>query len=1151
MKNQLHRVIITYLLLLVITAIASCTREAATLNPMSVTATGGGGAVGTDNPQIYAVFPGRLTSHTGSPGVMTNIVPGNTTNDITIVFTRVMDNTSVQNAIQIYAGAALLVFPGDYTVSTTNSQSYSIDIAAGLLASTTYRVVINNTAYLSGPDSLTLDFANLNSLYAGNLIPNAAAASVEFQFTTNAAGTPSDVTAPTLSVTNPADTATGVPIRLTGSNGRIEFTFSEPVDPTTVTGTSITLTGATAGNVTGTVGRIDETNLNFFFLPGSELDYEDTYTLTVSVGNAVEDYAGNPMLQDTIWFSTPLYSAVPASINAGSVYVVYDPGNPTQVTIHWTTDIKSVSHVEIDNAETFAAADNTYHSTALVYNHSYTFTGLARNQVYSFSISTNSDPATLTGGPFNQTLSFNAVIRTTPDASNNYQLAVNGSDETGLKSYQLNVNQSFLIWKRGTGLYTQYMDSSSGTADTWDRWTASGVSLFTAGGLIGIISDGTTTGALVSGVNGGDIYASRIYDSTGIAYTWGSGGLQVYDGSAVNARMALVSSGAVTQLTNGTHTADLEYLYDTTVNMFSGVTNGDYIINDGVAMPIVTVSNKVNNNFMELSLSVFNNTYRSYRIADSVATASGTLSYTDSNLIFRANTFFNIGDVMYNTNSGDTSDNAYIDSRINYAFPPPDYEYTVHRSAVNLSYVHTFAVYPLIITGTADTNILYDNGINFSTIVAGGILANDIVVNLSNGISDKVSSVYSGNEALVLANSSGFVFDSDGVNYQAFRLSDHLTFITSGRSTGIGGSTVTQTGRDFSADGVQAGDRIYRLDNQTYATITATGTDTLTLDVQVFDGANRNFIIYRQYRIVFSWDEGGIIRGKTINYSNGGLIYPDALLTSSFVVTNSGTARNPYIISSSANSAIVVYERDSGGGTWSINAKKIRSDGTFVWADPADQSTDAGFTVSAAFTPAGTYLIKDVISDSNGGCWVLYETNVPSVRVAHISSAGTVTSYSMATSVNAVIASVSATQVMVVYEFGTSPSIIYARRFANTPSADAAVKVSPGAVIYSQLNPRVCGDGSGGAIISWLDMHYFPSVYYSIYAQHLNSSLTQTYSADKFTGIPLLDDQTVSPYLVDHSILRYNDGAGLYEGIHFWTDERGTSKDIYYQNMTN
>lgn len=57
MKIRLHRVTGILLSIIMVTLIVSCTREAATINPMAVTGTNTPGDPGTEYPQIYAVFP--------------------------------------------------------------------------------------------------------------------------------------------------------------------------------------------------------------------------------------------------------------------------------------------------------------------------------------------------------------------------------------------------------------------------------------------------------------------------------------------------------------------------------------------------------------------------------------------------------------------------------------------------------------------------------------------------------------------------------------------------------------------------------------------------------------------------------------------------------------------------------------------------------------------------------------------------------------------------------------------------------------------------------------------------------------------------------------------------------------------------------------
>src|SRR6185436_19031912 len=80
---------------------------------------------------------------------------------------------------------------------------------------------------------------------AKDLAGNALAADFSWSFTTGA--TP-DTTAPTVSATVPANAATAVPI-----NQTINATFSEAMDPLTISTASLRLTGPGGIAVTGTV----------------------------------------------------------------------------------------------------------------------------------------------------------------------------------------------------------------------------------------------------------------------------------------------------------------------------------------------------------------------------------------------------------------------------------------------------------------------------------------------------------------------------------------------------------------------------------------------------------------------------------------------------------------------------------------------------------------------------------------------------------------------------------------------------------------------------------------------------------------------------------------------------------------------------------
>ncbi|MEJ5360526.1 MAG: Ig-like domain-containing protein [Spirochaetota bacterium] len=1137
----------------ILTIFISCSKEAPTVQPNPETKTSIVGTIGIDVPQIYAVFPGTLTSHTGTPGPMTGVQPGDYNPDITIVFTRQMDAASVQTAIQIKEGGTLL----SPTITTTDNQIFNINLPSGRAASTTYTIRIYNSAHLNGDSTKTLNFDNLEDLYSGYLTTSGY---VEFQFITTNGITPADTTPPTVMLTTPANGANNVDIDLLPL-GYILIQFSEPVNPTTVTASSITLRDSALNPVLGSIGLLDGSNTRFFFMPSISLQYNETYTVTISPsGNEIKDYAGNNSSLTSVTFTTVNYASLPAA-SLVHYYIVYDYNStPNQITVYWSTDRKSIKHIEIDDAESFGSADTTVHDT-LTYAtyHSHTFTGLARNQVYSLRICTDSNTGTPSGGPFDNTYIYNAIIRTIPDenegTTGNYKLSVSSGTKTDIHVLQINTNTSFIIWNdNGTDIKAQFIDSSVGTPETWDTWAPNGVNVFSNLNIGTLSTLLHNSNCIVSRTDAsGDIYAASIYNNTGsIGWHWGgspSAGVMVYDGAASNTTMALVFSGYVTEITSGT--ADTEYLYDSLAD-FSSIVNNDVIINDDDAtISYVTVTNILNNQFLELNSTIITPGNFSYRIGGGTPIATGTIGWVYSLTEFGANTLFNINDLIINNT---TPGSAYLTNKVIVTFPPPNYQYTVNRSNVNLNTTDTYSVYAYKLAGTADTNIVYDSAADFSSVNI-----NDIVVNLSTAESDIIDSKI-GTTVLTLHDSSKFIFYLDNTPYQILRLPSATQFVTSGKPTLIGANTITQTGRNFSTDGVVAGDIIYNITTKGYTTISGIASDTLTLSSQIFSDTSQCFLVIRftDYTgILFTWQESNNIYAKVIDAATGDKIFPDNTTTSKYTITDHpNNARNPHPVSDSFGNAIVIYELDAGGGTWDIRAKKINGVGTLLWADPANDTTDPGISLVTGQTPSGSTLIKKVLPDGNNGAWVLYETNAPTVGLAHIKGDSTVNNFTISPAGFADIATISSTQILLVYEYYTAgnPSRIFARIYNNTPAASTGpVQVSVDAVTKAQYYPTATPDGNGGALISWLDSRYFPNIYYVLYAQHLDSSLNKLYVSDKFVGIPVKDTQSANPYEIYHSLLQWdNNGSLPNEGIYIWVDERSSAAgevDIYFQNV--
>jgi hypothetical protein len=106
-------------------------------------------------------------------------------------------------------------------------------------------------------------------------------------------GATTDTTAPTMSSAVPANAATGVAI-----NSAVAATFSEAMDPLTITTTTFTLKqGATAVS-----GVVTYTGVTATFKPAANLAASTVYTATITTG--AKDLAGNALAVNKVWTFT-------------------------------------------------------------------------------------------------------------------------------------------------------------------------------------------------------------------------------------------------------------------------------------------------------------------------------------------------------------------------------------------------------------------------------------------------------------------------------------------------------------------------------------------------------------------------------------------------------------------------------------------------------------------------------------------------------------------------------------------------------------------------------------------------------------------------------------------------------------------------------
>lgn len=143
---------------------------------------------------------------------------------------------------------------------------------------------------------------------------NSLEADYVWSFTTGASA---DTTAPTVTLVNPLNLATGVP-----TNQKIAATFSEEMNPLTITSASFTLKQGTT-SVSGIVSYI---GLVATFTPSANLAANTTYTATITT--VAEDLAGNALAADYVWSFT---TESTADTTAPKVTLVNPSNNATGV----------------------------------------------------------------------------------------------------------------------------------------------------------------------------------------------------------------------------------------------------------------------------------------------------------------------------------------------------------------------------------------------------------------------------------------------------------------------------------------------------------------------------------------------------------------------------------------------------------------------------------------------------------------------------------------------------------------------------------------------------------------------------------------------------------------------------------------------------
>jgi MYXO-CTERM domain-containing protein len=172
---------------------------------------------------------------------------------------------------------------------------------------------------------------------------NAMAADKSWSFTTSAAA---DTAPPSVNSVTPADGAKDIAV-----NASLTATFSEAVDPKTVTGATFTLKN---GSVP-VGGSVSVSGATATFKPGAPLSNSTTYTAVLTTG--IQDLAGNALASGHSWSFT---TGATADTTAPTVTSISPAGNATGVPV--TAAVTAAFSEPLDAATvttaTFTLKDN-------------------------------------------------------------------------------------------------------------------------------------------------------------------------------------------------------------------------------------------------------------------------------------------------------------------------------------------------------------------------------------------------------------------------------------------------------------------------------------------------------------------------------------------------------------------------------------------------------------------------------------------------------------------------------------------------------------------------------------------------------------------------------------------------------------------------
>ncbi|MDY6935927.1 MAG: Ig-like domain-containing protein [Spirochaetota bacterium] len=444
------------------------------------------------------------------------------------------------------------------------------------------------------------------------------------------------------------------------------------------------------------------------------------------------------------------------------------------------------------------------------------------------------------------------------------------------------------------------------------------------------------------------------------------------------------------------------------------------------------------------------------------------------------------------------------------------------------------------VNNVASQNILVDGG-GEADFTAAGVEKGDLVYNISDQIYAVVVSVDSATQLTLNKNT----FDTVGDEYIVFssdeRLSEAGTVTTSG-------NPFTDTNSNFS--NVEIGDIVHNNSTGNEAYVTVIAGQQLTLSSNIMTAIGQRYVVI-QPRVLFAWEGTGAGAGNiygALARLRDGSIYQGTFS----ICTHADTLQNVKVVSAGQGMAFVIYEDSTDGN---IYGKRINGIGGFV---------NGGGTPSRGIN-LGSGNLLDIKSDNNNRVFVLYENGTD----IYITSRNidltqywidNFTGSAASSGADPVMATDSANGPIVAY--ADDAGNVYIRHYDIDGNGGAQVTIN-GFSTYVHNNDSyksnisITGDGSDGALVSWIDDRYYPENGYIICAQAVDGAGTRLWDADAHAVNVDLDGCLIAistAFDDDELFIKsvfYNDGGTPFGGLFLWLDYRNNRADIYYDIKNN